>query len=204
LPGYGANIIFKNHNATLKLTTLLTNNLVNEARFGYTRVWGHNTSQNLFPGSDIGMTTVTGNPPGLQITGLFSTLGSLQNDYFSLDDTLQFSDQVSYVHGRHSLRFGAVWDINKWDVNAPGFARGLSIFQTFDDFLIGETAAQNGSPFGFSNELSNFARIGPPPENALIHQGRTKNAQLFAQDDFKVNNRLTLNLGLRWEYIGNL
>jgi Carboxypeptidase regulatory-like domain/TonB dependent receptor len=204
VPGYGANVIFKNHNATLKLTTLLTNNLVNEARVGYTRVWGHNTSQNLFPSSDIGMTTVTGNPPGLQITGLFSTLGSLQNDYFSLDDTLQFSDQVSYVHGRHSLRFGAVWDINKWDVNAPGFARGLSIFQTFDDFLVGETAAQNGSPFGFSNELANFARIGPPPENALVHQGRTKNAQLFAQDDFKVNNRLTLNLGLRWEYIGNL
>jgi outer membrane receptor protein involved in Fe transport len=204
IPGYGADIVFKNHDATLKLTTLLTTNLVNEARASYTRIWGHNTSQNLFPSSDIGMNTLTGNPPGISITGLFYTLGSLQNDYYSLDDTLEFSDQVSYVHGRHSFRFGFNWNINKWDVDAPGFARGVSIFETFNDFLVGESAAQNGSPNGFSNILADFSRIGPPPANALVHQGRTKNSSVFAQDDYKVNNRLTLNLGLRWEYIGNL
>jgi hypothetical protein len=204
VPGYGANVTFKNHNATLKLTSLLSTNLVNEARVGYTRIWGHNTSQNLFPGSDIGTTTLTGNPPGIAINGSFSTLGSLQNDYYSLDDTLEFSDQVSYVHGRQSFRFGFDWNKNKWDVDAPGFARGTSTFETFDDFLIGESAAENGSPNGYSNVLSDFARIGPPPANALVHQGRTKNSSLFAQDDYKVNTRLTLNLGLRWEYIGNL
>jgi hypothetical protein len=204
VPGYGADITFKNHDATLKLTSLISTNLVNEARFGYTRIWGHNTSQNLFPSSDIGMTTLTPNPPGISVSGSFYTLGSLQNDYYSLDDTLEFGDQVSYVHGRHSFRFGFSWNINKWDVNAPGFARGTSTFQTFSDFLIGETAAQNGSPNGYSNILSDFARIGPPPDNALMHQGRTKNSSLFAQDDYKVNTRLTLNLGLRWEYIGNL
>ncbi|MGB7284490.1 MAG: TonB-dependent receptor [Candidatus Acidiferrum sp.] len=204
VPGYGADITFKNHDATLKLTSLLSTNLVNEARFAYTRIWGHNTSENLFPSSDIGMTTLTGNPPGISISGSFYTLGSLQNDYYSLDDTLEFGDQVSYEHGRHSFRFGFSWNINKWDVDAPGFARGTSTFETFDDFLIGETAAQNGSPSGYSNILSDFARIGPPPANALVHQGRTKNSSLFAQDDYKLNNRLTLNLGLRWEYIGNL
>ena len=204
VPGYGADITFKNHDATLKLTSLLSTNLVNEARFGYTRIWGHNTSQNLFPSSDIGMTTLTGNPPGISVSGSFYTLGSLQNDYYSLDDTLEFGDQVSYTHGRHSFRFGFNWNINKWDVDAPGFARGTSTFETFNDFLIGETAAQNGSPNGYSNILADFARIGPPPANALVHQGRTKNSSLFVQDDYKVNTRLTLNLGLRWEYIGNL
>ena len=204
VPGYGADITFKNHDATLKLTSLLSTNLVNEARFGYTRIWGHNTSQNLFPSSDIGMTTLTGNPPGISVSGSFYTLGSLQNDYYSLDDTLEFGDQVSYTHGRHSFRFGFNWNINKWDVDAPGFARGTSTFETFNDFLIGETAAQNGSPNGYSNILADFARIGPPPANALVHQGRTKNSSLFVQDDYKLNTRLTLNLGLRWEYIGNL
>jgi Carboxypeptidase regulatory-like domain len=204
LPGYGADVTFKNHNATLKLTSLLSNNLVNEARAGYTRIWGQNESLNLFPGSDIGMTTLTGNPAGITVTGLFATLGSLQNDYFSLDDTLQFSDQLSYVRGRHSFRFGGNWDLSKWDVNAPGFARGTATFQTFGDFLIGESGAQNGSPAGLSNTFSDFARIGPPPTNALVHQGRIKNGSLFVQDDYKLNTRLTLNLGLRWEYIGTL
>jgi hypothetical protein len=152
------------------------------------------------------MTTLTGLPPIISVTGAlggFTTFGNAQDDVNTVDDTLEIADQMSYVHNRHSIRFGFNWNKNKWDMNAPGWARGTIAFQSFNDFLIGESAAQNGSPSGYSNVYSDNARIGSPPTYALIHEGRSHNAHLFVQDDYQVSKRLTLNMGLRWEYIGN-
>src|SRR4029077_18950113 len=88
--------------------------------------------------------------------------------------------------------------------------------QDFPDFLIGRagcapgdstcSVANPGNTNG-SATSSNIAsclfcvRSGP---DGIIHGYRTNNINAFVQDDFKIGSRLTLNLGVRWEYDGTL
>ena len=120
--------------------------------------------------------------PGIGILGQFTLGGNgqgasvIQNNY-NLDDT------VSYTHGRHSLRFGG--GVSRQQVNFEQFHfLGLSAFLTPADLLLGEVVE--------SEDL-----VGSPDR-----AWRAWNADVYAQDDVKATNRLTLNLGFRYERQG--
>lgn len=74
--------------------------------------------------------------------------------------------------------------------------RGSLGFGSFADFLLGMTAAQNGSNFSniSSSQIANGVVRAYP---------RFRNFSLFTQDDYRVNNQLTLNIGLRYQYNGD-
>src|SRR6185437_14498924 len=73
--------------------------------------------------------------------------------------------------------------------------RGEIDIQSFPDFLLGMSGAQNGSSYSNLNET--LAGNGRPEAFPA-----TNNFALFAQDDFRVNDQLTLNLGLRYQFNG--
>jgi hypothetical protein len=95
----------------------------------------------------------------------------------------QFNDTLSWIHGAHSLKFGAEFRrfLNN---NFNGGTGGTITFPSMAAFLAGtpSTATQTQLP------VTNSIRA-----NAL---------DLFVQDDFKMTSRLTWNLGFRWEYNG--
>ena len=102
------------------------------------------------------------------------------NDY-------QIRDDVSWTHGRHQIKFGASWALYTKVQNlfAPtqgsfGF-NGSFTGNDFADYLLGD--AQSYS------------------ENALQDSGHWNNKSwaLYIEDNYRVTNRLTLNLGLRWD-----
>jgi hypothetical protein len=213
LPGTPATDPFGYHDALLKLTSLIGNSLVNEARISYQR-----TTTDAFQhpptstyAAAVGITPI-GNTlpfsPVLSIPGFFQAGGSSSNDESVHNLQFQLADQVSWTHGRHTVRVGAELEQANWFWDYFGLSRGILAFQTFSDFLIGLpgncgaalAGICNGS--GFSNILNtnNFSvRSGP---GGIVHGYQAKNANWFIQDDIKVSQRLTLNLGLRWEYDG--
>ena len=63
----------------------------------------------------------------------------------------------------------------------------------------GNPGGTNGTPL--SNIIATVLAVRTPP-SGIVHGYRLNNANIFVQDDFKATSRLTLNLGLRWEFDG--
>ena len=144
-------------------------------------------------------------PPEMTVLGplgSFRLFGTPGNDFGTANKYYSWSDTLSWVHGKQTLRFGAFFLTQaNWREDA-GTARGRLYFQTFNDFLIGLSAADNLSPLGRSNIQTIQASEGVGPAGEVQYHYRSYYAAPFIQDDLKVNSRLTLNLGLRWEYVG--
>ena len=101
----------------------------------------------------------------------------------------QGKDDVSWTHGKHNMKFGASWmHTHKWQqyqLNAGG------------QFNFNSAATGNG----MADFLMGFASSYSEPASVDFVHISTNNYNLYAMDDWRISNRLTLNLGIRWEGI---
>ena len=126
--------------------------------------------------------------PGVGLTGGYYVAGGGDINEGGYDNLLQFSDTLSWVRGGHNLKFGADIRVIRFDERLGLNNNGMSTFDgrytgnAVGDFLLGNPSAMN-------------AQIG-------LGQGRwrSKSLNFFVGDDWKITPRLTLNLGLRYEY----
>ena len=199
-PGSDQGAQFNNHVASLKLTSLLSNAFVNEAMVDYSRNRGVLVSGSKITDESLGITP--GDPtfpkmPTIAVNGLFSVGGNFNDDSDSTVNQFQYSDQIAWTHARHTVRAGFQFLRAQFNFNDPGPRRGILMFLSFPDFLLGLSAAQNGTQF--SNVFLSEGIAG-----SLSKAYRANNYASFVQDDFKMNPRLTLNFGLRWEINGGV
>ena len=209
LPGTPTHEYYANTDAGLKLTTIISNTLVNEVRGSFQRNDAQATDSmppgatneklgitglvnDLAPG---GINTAAGSqePPFIVMaTDSFNMFGGLNPNY-SPTTQMQVADQVSWTHGKHTIRAGYEFEETQWNIVFAGLERGFLIFLDFNSLLVG----------GQSNILECLfcTKSGA---NGIIHGYRLPNMNSFVQDDWKVSNKLTLNLGVRWEYDGML
>lgn len=197
LPGWGQDETDKNVMLVLSDTQTFSPHLVNVARFGYVRFDGSQVGQSPIRAADVGITSPTGLPqiPAILIPGLFMIGSNGSPFFFETTNNFVWQDTLSYFRGRHSLRAGFEAKRTQLNVNAPFVTDGFTLFLSFPDFLLGESAAQNGS--GVSNVflVSGASGLFPKAERYTDFAG-------FAQDDFRVTPHLTLNAGLRYEFFG--
>src|SRR5581483_10305449 len=152
-----------NNNFVAKVTSVLSNSIVNEVRASSTYVRAVDWSRDPMLSPDFGMTpAVASYPlfPILSISGLFGAGGTSNNGQWESSHTTQFSDQLSWVRGKQTIRMGVLAERYFWDAKVRGIARGSLSFQSFPDFLLGLSAAQNGS--AFSNVYSTNYQVGSP------------------------------------------
>jgi Carboxypeptidase regulatory-like domain len=205
LPGSPTTIKFGNTYVVLKGTSVLNNSVVNEARASYQR---NLSTQNAPapPNSDNSILGITPMSPGVTkppsiniIAGGFSILGGGGPTY-SVTNQYQVADQISWSHGKHTFRAGVELERNDWPILWSGVRGGLSV-GTFNDLLVGGPGnPQTGAPGNIQACLfcSRSAAEG------IIHGYSARGGSAYVQDDFKQSSRLTLNLGVRWEYNGAL
>jgi hypothetical protein len=190
----------KNWNLVTAFNSVLRSNLINEFRFGYSNRDTLNTfgANGTFDGpalmKEAGIEGIRSDPPkgsqtpNIGIAGFASTGQGRQGTVLS--NTYQFLDNVSWIKGRHTLKFGTdirrlrTTDITSFftgdDMGDYSFD-GTYTRNAFADFLLGIPVQ------------TTRANTGQDVDGVTYHLG------FYAQDDFKVNRRLTLNYGVRYE-----
>ena len=206
---------------TLRLTSTISPKLLNEARYQYGRDFEFQLSQPPLPGEPTN--SVGGRSPQTFITNGF-TFGIpefLERPAFPDERRNQFADTMTYTQGSHTFKFGG--DINlvkdiisnlrfsggefnyTGGVNAAGYYGGLS------DFIIDYTNFTSPGTLPANTPCYSSTRTVGKCYGGNFNQGlgvlgltmKTTDFNFFLQDDWKINPRLTLNLGLRYEYQRN-
>ncbi|MBA3569023.1 MAG: TonB-dependent receptor [Pyrinomonadaceae bacterium] len=157
------------------LTSTLTSTVLNEFRFQYGR--------DREPGEANSDVTEA----RIQTGGGFFQLG--RNNFSPRETTIkrfQLIDNISVTRGAHSLKFGADLNFDRIFNFFPGLFSGQYTFSSYALF-----AANTPSAF-----TQNFA--GPGTSGAETHPDMNEYG-FFVQDDWRVNPKLTLNLGLRYD-----
>lgn len=137
--------------------------------------------------------------PAISITNIYG-LGPGSPSFANYkENNFDISDQVTLIRGRHLLHFGGEVFIFRADSTAWGNINSANLNFT-GVYTAGSNAGSLASSSGvaYADFLLGYAKswsASVSPE----YGGRLKNPGVFIQDDFKVNPKLTLNLGLRWE-----
>jgi len=197
LPGWGTNETDRNHMFVLSDTQVLSPSLTNVARFGFMRFQGLSSIAQPITAADVGMATPSGLPetPGIAIAGLFTIGTAGEPHYFENTNSFIGQDTLSVTRGRHAIRMGVETRRHQLALDVPFVKDGFLFFLSFPDFLLGESAAQNGS--STSNIFNSIGSSG-----SFRKDQRYTDLAGFVQDDFRVSPRLTLNAGLRYEFFG--
>jgi hypothetical protein len=196
IPGFPSNIDNRFRVFSASWTRLLQTQLLNQLRFGYTNTFGSSSAQAPFQWSDIGVSATSLNNmngiPSLAIVGSINMASAFPRTFSQ--ERFYLYDILTYSRSRHMIQIGGSLSRIHDDINIIG-AGSATEFLSWPDFLLGLSAAQNGSLF--SNVFASIDNFG-----LLNREYRSWNASLFAGDHFRVTDTFTLDFGLRYERIG--
>jgi hypothetical protein len=182
---------------------LFKSNLINEFRFGYNRINSHryqlNANEDISSQLDFPNVPYGPNNGGLpNITFGDGTAGIGSSGYLpSIEKQNSFvlTDNLTWIRGHHSLKYGTEVRIEQFTIFQPADSRGSLAFG--NDFTDNPAAPGTGGS-SFATMLLGVADGGGITSLHNIDYRRQIYAG-FGQDDWKVSDRLTVNMGLRYE-----
>jgi trimeric autotransporter adhesin len=188
----------------------------------YARSWGRLTNivradfnrsrtrtQNLYAFTQditgaLGITGVSQNPFDWGLPNLsFTNFAGLQdvNPQLLRNQTLMFSDNAILNHGKHTWRWGGDFRRLQLNTETDSNARGSFIFTGLNTAQSSGGQPVTGTGYDFADFL-----LGLPQQTSVqfgynSYHFRGNSWDLFVQDEWKVRGNLTLNLGVRYEYV---
>ena len=180
--------------ATIEWRRLVAPTIVNTAHASFSR-----PSENEYTGQTAAAGLVSGQDPlqffpgsgrqdaNVTISPLTNIGGAYQLPFNTTPNRFTEGDDIIWTHGAHNIRFGAT--VTRIDTNTfmPFFQGGSWSFSSLSNFLKGTVGSVQYVPLGaYANR--DYREIAFAP---------------YVQEDWKISPRLTLNLGLRWDFITN-
>lgn len=168
---------------------------VNELRLGYSRYRFQNTPTDSVTLQQVGASRPNiADFPGIyqmSVTGLFSFGTGVNDDRQIISNQYNLVDTFSWTTGKHSLRMGGEVVHYRVKRETNFGARGVLTF--------GATSGTNNNFAAFQNFLQGRVTATQSASGDLTRNTFATDFAAFVQDDYRFSQRLTLNLGLRWE-----
>ncbi|MGA8867101.1 MAG: carboxypeptidase-like regulatory domain-containing protein [Candidatus Sulfotelmatobacter sp.] len=177
-------------------THLFSPTLVNDFRFGFVHINNSGINVNPVTASDAGIDRPTSNLTQSIYKFTFLTSGfqfgpTPPANQFQTQNDFNFVENLGWVHGKHTLTFGGQFVRVNLDKLFPQVFNGQLFFTNTSNGLTDFQNFVQGTPaFSFGGG------------GVYNHKYRQNNSAIFAQDDWKATSNLTLNLGLRTEFLG--
>ena len=175
---------------TLGDTMVIRPQLLNQARVSYNRVLSTIANMNPINMNDLGGSfPVLGPkiPPAIAITSRITLGNGSSVDATIVNESMQADDSLHWTHGRHAVLAGFgllhLRYLNR------------SYFETMGDFTVSGIITGNPAADFLLGKAQTMTVASPVLEQA----GLQTNTYYYAQDDWKITPRLTLNLGVRYE-----
>jgi hypothetical protein len=201
VPGFPAFHLARNQYGTVQDRTTFGPGWINELRFGVNRTTASSVIDNTHPGLSISL--LPDRPLGMiDITGISLIGNTPQFPIGDFSTVYQVQDQISHTTGRHTLKAGV--EFRRLQNNGPlDFAvNGLYSFEDLTPY--GLPASSNNPALEFFLQGLPLSYVGVNPSNANSDRGyRETIASGFVQDFVRVNRRLTVNVGLRYDFFSN-
>jgi hypothetical protein len=174
----------RKHVLTVEQRRLFSASVINELRFGFTRSSPREDVNPVNPRTDLSF--VPGQAFGeVNVTGITDIGTDRTNPKVFAQDLYQISDNLYIVRSRHAIKTGFDIQHFRFDGASDTRTRGRLRFRSVADFLSGTT-----QQFEIARPGSDFER-----------HYRQSLFGFYVQDDYKPSNRLTLNLGVRYEFV---
>jgi hypothetical protein len=208
VPGFGGSGSHIYQHASVSEQHIFSPSLLNEVRAGFNRMDAGYYNQDAAQGNVVGALglpqggnymepATSGNTgvPSINISGI-SSIGASNNPQWRGDNSVHVSDDLTWVRGNHTAKVGL--DVLDFFKHSFFVSTGRGSF-TFN----GEYTGQQGN---IQNEFADFLlgyiqsdNYGNGNENQYPIQ---RSGALYAQDEWRASRSLTINYGLRWEYLG--
>lgn len=204
VPGFGTGQPQRFQHVAIVDEHIFSPGLVNELRLGYNRLAGLKQNQDYVLGDQVAAlglpqggvygleptTKLNGGIPAISMTGAYAAtgIGQAGNPQWRGDNTFNYVDSLTWVKGRHTIKFGGDYQDFYKHSYYETTARGSFTFNgqftgnSFADFLLGDIYQSSRG-------------IGDPNQHPY-----TKAVAGYIQDEWKALPLLTLNIGLRYEY----